>query len=261
MMGLPEAREDSRYARQEALPGIGEAGQRKLAGARVLVAGCGALGSSAAELLARAGIGTIDLVDFDHVELTNLQRQALIGEPDVGKAKARAVAEALERINGTIHVSAQVGRLDAKNVERFVTQADLVVDGFDNLPSRYLLNDACVKHGVPWVFAAVAGTCGMTMPILPGRGPCLRCLFPIPAEKEKVLTAQNAGLINTIPRAITALEVTYAIRILLGPWTGPVRLEILDVWDPSQFAEEVPRNVSCPACAEGRYEFLEGTAA
>jgi len=260
-MRVPGAREDGRYARQEALPGIGEAGQRKLAKARVLVAGCGALGSSAAELLARGGVGTIDLVDFDLVELTNLQRQALIGESDVGEPKARAVADALRRINSTIHVNAEIGRLDVGNVERLVMQADLVVDGFDNLASRYLLNDACVKHSVPWVFAAVAGTCGMTMPILPGQGPCLRCLFPTPAQEEKVLTAQNAGLINTIPRAITALQVTHAIRILLGSWTDPVRLEILDVWDGCQFAEEVPRSPTCPACAEGRYDFLEATGA
>ncbi len=249
--------EGDRYVRQRTLPEIGEEGQRRLAGASVLVAGCGALGTNAAETLARAGVGRVRLVDSDTVELNNLQRQVLLEEADVGRPKASAVAEALRRINSTIEVTYDVERVERGNVERFLAGVDLVLDGFDNLPSRYLLNDACVKHGVPWVFAAVAATYGMTMPILPGVGPCLRCLFLTPAPEERVLTAGNAGLLNTVPRAIVATQVTQGIRVLLGAADPVIKLVTYDLWDGTFIAQPVPRSPSCPCCGEGRYEFLE----
>ena len=249
---------DDRYARQRALPVIGVSGQKRLADASVLVAGCGALGTNAAELLARAGVGRIALVDSDTLEATNLQRQALVGENDLGRLKASATAEALRRINSTITVTHEVVRVDRGNVERLIAGADLILDGFDNLPSRYLLNDACVKHRVPWVFAAVAATCGMVLPILPDEGPCLRCLFPDPAPEERVLTAGNAGLINTIPRAIVAMQVTLGIRVLLGLAPQPASLVVFDIWEGTYTAQAASRGERCPCCGEGRYEFLEG---
>ncbi len=248
--------EEDRYIRQTSLPEIGEAGQRRLNGVSVLVTGCGALGTNAAEMLARAGIGRIRLVDFDRVERSNLQRQSLMRETDIGHAKARATTEALQAINSQITIEHEVSRVEPENVERLLADIDLVIDGFDNLPARYLLNDACVKHRIPWVFAAVAGTFGMTLPILPGDGPCLRCLMPEPAPDEVVLTAGNAGLINTIPRAVTAIQATLAIQILLGTFVPPPRLFTLDVWETSLTAQDVTRNPECPCCGREEYAFL-----
>jgi len=250
---------ESRYARQIDLPEIGAAGQRRLAGARVLVAGCGALGTNAAELLARAGIGHLRLVDFDRLERSNLQRQSLVREADIGTSKATATAEALRAVNSEIRVESEDVRVTPGTVERLIEGMDLVLDGFDNLPARYLLNDACVKHGIPWVFTAVAGTFGMTMPILPGKGPCLRCLMPRPAPDEAVLTAGTSGLINTIPRAVTAIGVTHAIQILLSALASPVRLHTVDLWQGEITAQVVTRNPDCPCCSKGVYEFLSVT--
>ncbi len=248
---------DDRYLCQRILSEIGEKGQRRLAEASVLVAGCGALGSNSAETIARAGIGRITLVDHDRVELSNLQRQVLMTEDDVGRPKAKVVAELLGKINSQIEIGYEITRVDEENVERLVRNVDLVLDGFDNLPSRYLLNDACVKHAIPWVFATVAGTYGITMSILPGQGPCLRCLLPNPAPEEVVLTARNAGLINTIARAIAAIQTTQAMRILLGSPDYPVKLVTYDIWQASFSAQEILRNEDCLCCCKGRYEFLE----
>jgi adenylyltransferase/sulfurtransferase len=227
----------------------------------VLVAGCGALGTNLAEVLARAGVGRLVLVDNDTFELCNLQRQALLTEADIGLPKARVVAQALTQVNSTVDVSYEVVRIDAKNVEGLVADVDLVLDGFDNLPSRYLLNDACVKHGIPWVFAAVAGTYGITMPILPRKGPCLRCLFPFPAPDEVVLTAQNAGVINTLPRAIAAVEGTQGIKILLGKEEASIHLITYDIWRDDFAVQTIVRNENCPCCGKGCYAFLEPTSA
>jgi len=227
---------------------VGEEGQRRLNAASVLIAGCGALGSNSAEILARAGIGRILLIDSDVVELTNLQRQGLMDAADVGRPKADVVAEALRQINPEIRIAAEVVRIAAGNIERLITDIDLVLDGFDNLESRYLLNDACVKSAIPWIFATVAGTFGMTMPILPGEGPCLRCLFPEPAPEEAVLTAGTSGLINTIPRAIVALQATQAMKIILRSFAPPVRLTTYDIWQESFSAQKIPRNPGCLCC-------------
>jgi len=238
------------------LPQIGAEGQRRLNGATVLVAGCGALGSNLAETLARAGVGHIVLVDDDRLELGNLQRQALLTEADVGSPKARAVAEALLRIHATLDVRYEIVRITKENVERSIAGVDLVLDGFDNLPTRYLLNDACVKHAIPWVFAAVAGTYGMVMSIVPHQGPCLRCLFPSPAPEEAVLTAQNAGLLASLPRAITAIQATQGFRILLQREENPGTLISYDIWSNHFAAEAIVRNQDCPCCGRGTYAFL-----
>lgn len=248
--------EDDRYSKQRMLPQIGAEGQRRLNGATVLVAGCGALGSNLAETLARAGVGHIVLIDDDRLELNNLQRQALLTEKDVDSPKARAVAGALLRIHTTLDVRYESVRLTRENVERSIAGVDLVLDGFDNLPARYLLNDACVKHAIPWVFAAVAGTYGMVMSIVPHRGPCLRCLFPSPAPEETVLTAQNAGLLASLPRAITAIQVTQGLKILLQQEENPGTLITYDIWSDHFAAESIVRNADCPCCSRGTYAFL-----
>ncbi len=251
------AEQNDRYIRQLILPEIGEEGQRRLSRARALVAGCGALGTNIAELLIRAGVGEITLVDHDRVELSNLQRQAMMTEADVGQPKAEAVGRALLAVNSESQVNYKVIRIDANNVEPLIEGNHVVLDGLDNLASRYLLNDACVKHGIPWIFATVAASYGMMMPILPGRGPCLRCLFPTPAPEKAVLTSANAGIINTIPRAIASMQATQALKILIDSPLLPVSLINYDAWWSSFSTEQIYRNEQCPCCGEGRYEFLE----
>jgi len=251
---------DDRYLRQRVLPEIGEEGQARLARAAVLVAGCGALGTNIAEVLVRAGIGRVILVDDDRVELSNLQRQVLMTEADVDRPKAEAVAEALATINARVDVAYEITRIASGNVERLIKGVDVVLDGFDNLPARYLLNDACVKHGIAWVFAAVAGTLGMTMPILPGEGPCLRCLFPNPAPEDAVLTAANAGILNTLPRAIVSIQTTQALKILVGSFDLPVKLITVDIWQDVFSVQEIPRNKVCPCCGNRHYDFLVPTS-
>jgi adenylyltransferase/sulfurtransferase len=249
--------QNDRYIRQLILPEIGEEGQRRLSQARALVVGCGALGTNIAELLIRAGVGEITLVDHDRVELSNLQRQAMMTEADVGQPKVQAVSRALLAVNSESQVNYKVVRINPNNVETLIEGNHVVLDGLDNLASRYLLNDACVKHGIPWIFATVAATYGMTMPVLPGRGPCLRCLFPTPAPEKAVLTSANAGVINTIPRAIASMQTTQALKILVGSPLLPVRLINYDVWCSNFSAEEIYINEHCPCCGKGRYEFLE----
>ncbi len=246
-----------RYLRQRILPEIGEKGQQRLAQARVLIAGCGALGTNLADLIVRAGVGRMTVVDHDRVELSNLQRQALMGEADLGRPKAQAVAEALAAINSESEVSYEVTKIEAHNVEQLIEGYHLVLDGFDNLKARYLLNDTCIKHDIPWIFATVTATYGMTMPILPKKGPCLRCLFPSPVPDEIVLTARNAGIINTIPRAIATIETTQALKILLGSPESPVKLITYDIWRNTFSAQEIHKAKHCPCCSEGRYEFLD----
>jgi molybdopterin/thiamine biosynthesis adenylyltransferase len=250
--------ETDRFQRQRILPMFGEAGQSRLGRATVLVAGCGALGSNLAEMLVRAGVGHILLVDHDRLELDNLHRQALLTEADIGSPKAQAVAEAVLRVHAALDVRYEIVRITRENVERLIANVDLVLDGFDNLLARYLLNDACVKHGIPWVFAAVAGTYGMVMPVIPHRGPCLRCLLPTPAPDDVVLTAQNAGMLPTLPRTIAAIQATEGFKILLRKKRGHSgALITCDIWTDHFGVEPIVRNADCPCCGRrGTYPFL-----
>lgn len=247
---------EDRYERQIALPEIGAAGQARLRESRVLIVGCGAIGSNVAEPLARAGIGEIILVDYDILELSNLQRQGLVTEGDVDRLKAEVLAERLAVVNSEVKVDYQVLQVDPGNVEGVVEGADIVFDGLDNYPARYLVNDACVKHGIPWVFAAVAGTYGEVMPVIPGKGACLRCLIPYPPPDAAVLTAGTSGLLNAVPRAIAAIAVAEGIKILLGAAELPTRLVTLDLWQGGFAAQVIPRDEECPCCGKGKFEFL-----
>ena len=246
-----------RYDRQVALPEIGPAGQARLRETRALVVGAGALGSNAAALLVRAGVGGIKIVDFDLLELSNLQRQALVTEADVGRLKAEVLAARLGEINSEVRVEYEIARIDRENAEGLLAGADIVFDGLDNYPARYLVNDACVKHGVPWVFTAVAGTYGEVMPIIPGKGACLRCLIPDPPPESAVLTAGTSGLLNSVPRAAAAIAVAIGIKTILGQVELPTQLVTLDLWDNGFGTQAIPRNPGCPCCGAGEYEFLE----
>jgi adenylyltransferase/sulfurtransferase len=250
-----------RYSRQARFRGIGAEGQARLAAGRVLVVGCGALGSSAIDLLARSGVGHLVVVDRDFVELSNLQRQLLYDEADAaaGAPKAVAAAAAVRRINSTVRVDAVVADVTPFNVEALVARADVVLDGTDNLETRYLLNDACVKAGVPWVYGGAIGSTGMSMTILPGETACFRCLFPTPPPAGATETCDTAGVLVSSVVTVAAMQWTEAVKLLVGDRENLNRgLAAFDVWTNDQFrAEGVPRRPDCPCCGERRFEYLE----
>ncbi len=246
-----------RFVRQIVLPELGEEGQRRLLNASALIVGCGALGTHTAEILLRAGVERLVLVDRDLVEETNLHRVALFTHHDLGRPKAEAAADALRRIVPQATITARVAHLDPELAEELVPQVDLVLDGLDNLDTRYLVNDACVKHGIPWVYTAVLATYGITMPIVPERGPCLRCLFPAPPPLGAIPTCAEAGILGPVPAAIAARQATTAIQILArSPALRPGGLVHLDLWTGRAETTAVERVAGCPCCGERRFEFL-----
>ena len=170
---------DDRYSRQTRFAPIGEAGQQKLASSRVLLVGIGALGTVAADLLVRAGVGFVRLIDRDFVELSNLQRQSLFDEDDIRRnlPKAAAAEAKLRRINSSVQIEAMVEDVNPSNVEDFIQDVDLVLDALDNFETRFVINDACAKHRKPWIYTAAVGSYGLVMPVIPGATPCLRCLL------------------------------------------------------------------------------------
>ncbi|HAF69972.1 MAG: UBA/THIF-type NAD/FAD binding protein [Acetothermia bacterium 64_32] len=246
-----------RFSRQMVLPWVGERGQGRLARAKVLVAGCGALGSHTASALLRAGVGHLVLVDRDVVEGSNLHRVAELKSADLGRPKAEALADHLGRVYPEAELTVHVAHLGPKEAERIIPEVDLVVDGLDNLESRYLVNEVCVKYKVPWIYTAVLSTYGMTMPILPGEGPCLRCLFPSPPPPGALPTCASAGILGPVPQALAALQAVSAIQILVGsPELSPGNLVYLDLWSRSWSAIQVEQAPGCPTCEKGEYPFL-----
>ena len=249
-----------RYSRQTLLSEIGQEGQQKLLSSTVVVVGCGALGTAIASGLTRAGVGRIKIVDRDYVELSNLQRQVLFDEEelDTGLPKAMAAAEKLRRVNSDVVIEPLVTDLDAFNIERIFSDADLVVDGTDNFEARFLINDACIKHGLPWVYGAVIATYGVTMSIVPRQTACLRCLLRDQPPPGTVPTCDTAGVLGAVAGVIAALEVTQALKLLLdGGQEYQNRLTQVDVWTGEWFQVDVGRDSECPACQLDQYEFLE----
>jgi molybdopterin/thiamine biosynthesis adenylyltransferase len=251
---------EERYQRHVSMPEVGVEGQQKLFRGAVLIVGCGALGSTQASLLARAGVGRLRLVDHDIVELGNLPRSGLFDEKDAaaGLLKTEVAAGKLRLLNSTVEIESVTAAVTPRNIEALLDGMALVLDGTDNFEARYLVNDACVKHGVPWIFGGVIGTLGMTMNILPGRGPCLRCVFPKPPDPAVLPTPGTRGVLNTLPALIASMQATEACKILLGrePALGR-EMVYIDLWGNTCRRVEVERADRCPACAERRFEFLE----
>ncbi len=246
------------FARQIILPQVGEEGQQRLAETRVLVVGCGALGTHTAEALLRAGVRHLVLVDRDVVEVHNLHRVALFTPKDLGRPKAEVAREKLLALDPAAQVEAHVVHLDGAVAEELVPHVDLVVDGLDNLETRYVVNDACVKHEKPWVYTAVLATYGMLMPIWPGRGPCLRCLFPNPPAPGSVPTCAEAGILGPVPKALAALQAAAALRLLLRGPDAPLGILLhLDLWNLRTHTVEVKRNPACPTCVDRVFSFLQ----
>lgn len=253
-----------RYSRQERFAPIGPSGQQRLASARVLLIGLGALGTVAADQIVRAGIGFIRLADRDFIELSNLQRQSLFDEQDVrdNLPKAIAAANKLRRVNSTVQIEASIEDINPRNVEDYISEVDLVLDGLDNFETRFVLNDACAKHGKPWIHAAAVGSYGVVMPILPGRTPCLRCfLGKLPAPGTSP-TCETAGVIAPITHAIASIQVAEALKLLTGNLDpSEARLTAYDIWSNRFQRIDVGKESmsECPVCSEKKFEYLNGT--
>lgn len=250
---------ENRYSRQEILQNIGKNGQKRLLKSHILIVGCGALGTTVANNLARAGIGKISILDRDFVELNNLQRQVLFDETDVGKPKAVAATNKLELINSDIEIEPLVKDLNYTNVEEIIKDVDLVLDGTDNIQTRMLINDTCVKEGIPWIYTGAIGTSGMTMNILPGAA-CIRCLYPHIPKPGSLPTCDTMGVLNTVTVIMGSMASTEAIKILLGK-TKPEneqdgRLIVYDAWDHSMDEILVRKNEECSCCSLEEYEYL-----
>ena len=248
-----------RYSRQVILPNIGAEGQKTLLKSKIAIIGCGALGTVAANNLVRAGVGKISIIDRDFVELNNLQRQILFDEDDIGIPKAVAAAEKLKKVNSDVEIEAVVKDLNHMNAEKIMSGVDLVLDGTDNMQTRFLINDVCVKNKVPWIYTAAVGTHGMMMTIVPGRTPCFRCFLPDVPEPGSLPTCDTVGVLNTIPAIIASIESTEAIKILLKKNMATNMesdLIFYDVWSNTSEKIAVMRKKRCRCCVENKFDFL-----
>lgn len=253
----------ARYHRQMILPAIGRPGQERLGRSTVAVVGLGALGSVSSDYLARAGVGRLILIDRDCLEITNLQRQTLYTEADARaqRPKAVAAAEHLRQVNSSIEIEERVQDLDAGAVEALVREVDLIVDGCDNFDTRYLINDACVKGKKPWIYGAAVGSAGLSMTILPGVTPCLRCLFETPPPTGAAPTCDTVGVLGPVTGIIGAWQAGEAIKLLTGNAAALApRLLSIDLWsdDLRGLNTRDSRRRDCPCCGKRNFEFLTG---
>jgi adenylyltransferase/sulfurtransferase len=253
-----------RYSRQMRFPGIGQDGQTRLLDSHVTLCGCGALGTVLANVLVRAGIGHLRLIDRDFIEMSNLQRQVLFDEQDVAEnlPKAEAASRKLEAVNSSVHVEPVVTDIDRTNILDLVHDADLILDGTDNFEIRYLINDAAVKLGKPWIYGGCIGSHGQTMTILPGETPCLRCVFEAAPAPGEAGTCETAGVLAPIVNIIASFQATEALKILAGRRDRINReLIYIDVWDNVQRRIKIAPlkgKVDCPCCGRRRFEWLDG---
>jgi len=253
-----------KYSRQMLFAGIGPEGQQRLLASRATVVGCGAIGAAAANLLIRAGVGSVKIIDRDFVEPSNLQRQTLFDESDAREALPKAVAaeRKLHSINSSVQVKGVVADLHPRNAAELLSGCDLLLDGTDNFETRFLLNDFAVKAGVPWIYAAGVASYGLTMTIRPGLTPCLACLLESgnasPALEE---TCDTIGVLGPIVNLIASWQVAEALKILAGRAEAlHGRLLSCDVWTGHVQSIRVDWNPECRACAKHSYSYLEGEA-
>jgi adenylyltransferase/sulfurtransferase len=253
-----------RYSRQVRFPALGEAGQRKLMASHVTICGCGALGTVLANHLVRAGVGHVRIVDRDFIETHNLQRQILFDEQDVldNLPKAEAAARKLRAINSQVEIDSVVTDIDHTNILDLVSDADLILDGTDNFETRYLINDAAVKLGKPWVFGGVIGSEGQTMTIRPGKTPCLRCVIEDNPPPGLTPTCETAGVLGPAVAVVASFEAVEAIKLLSGAESAlNNELFVIDIWDWTFRRLKVQGllgKVDCPCCQRRKFEWLEG---
>lgn len=258
---MQESNGELRYSRHELLPQIGPSGQAALRRGVAVIVGLGALGSTAANLLSRAGVGTIRLVDRDLVEWSNLQRQCLYDESDAkeGVPKVLAAERHLKQVNSEVNYEALVQDMNPMNVEDIIKGATVVIDGLDNFYSRALLNQACVKHGIPWIHGACISTHGVVMTVIPGETACYNCLAPDADRRVSPYTCDTAGVFSPSVSLVASIQSAEAIKILAGNVRSVRRGEMLwfDPWENVVSPVQVKRNPSCQVCGKREFPLLE----
>ena len=253
-----------RYHKQILFADFDEDRQRRLLNSRVLLCGCGALGTVLADLLVRAGVGFLRIVDRDFVEVTNLQRQVLYDEQDVADhlPKSICAANKLRRINSDVTIEPVVADIAYSNILQFAEGVDLILDGTDNFEVRFLINDASLETGIPWIYAGVIGSHGQTMAIFPNETACLRCLIETVPEPGSTETCDTAGVLGPAVNVISSLEAIDALKILSGQRDkiSPM-LTVVDVWDGTfrrMNLADLRERTDCPACKQGKRDWLSG---
>ena len=254
---------EERYSRQILFRGIGAEGQRKISSARVAIVGCGATGSAIVSLLARAGVGTLRIIDRDYVEPSNLQRQSLFDESDAAESLPKAIAAArkIAAFNSQIAVEPKVEDLIPSNIESLLDGFDLLLDGTDNFETRYLINDYAVGRSRPWIYSAAVGSYAVTLNVVPGQTACLSCLFP-DSPQGMVETCETSGILNSAVNLVASIAATEALKLLIGGTAAThLRKTLLsfDVWtnDHAEISAAKPRP-GCRACGERNFIHLAG---
>ncbi|MFC1979125.1 ThiF family adenylyltransferase [Chloroflexota bacterium] len=247
-----------RYSRQTIFPQIGVKGQQKLADSFVVIVGCGALGTVTANVLVRAGVGKVSIIDRDFIEYHNLQRQFLFDEEDIKEQLPKAVAAQrhLHKINSSVDIGGVVADFNYANADSLIKGADLIVDGSDNFETRLLINDVSLKHRIPWIYGGAISSSGMTMNIIPDVTPCFRCRLPKLPSEGIALTCDTAGVISPATITIGALQSTEALKILTGSKKINRDVIMVDVWDDIFLKFKSRKRADCPACG-GKYDFLD----
>ena len=247
-----------RYSRQVLFSGIGEEGQRNLSNGRVVIIGCGALGTVIANTLVRAGIGSIKIIDRDFIEYHNLQRQVIFNEEDIkeGLPKAIAAERYLRKVNSEIEIEGIVADVNYTNIEQLVENVDVILDGLDNMETRLLINDFSLKHKIPWIYGGAVSSYGMMMNIIPGETACFRCFHTNPPGSGVAMTCDTTGVIGTIPFIIGSLQATEAIKMITGSEEISHELITMDVWKTDFHMFKIGQYQGCPTC-NGEYEYLD----
>jgi molybdopterin/thiamine biosynthesis adenylyltransferase len=249
-----------RYSRQIRFAPFGAEGQRRLAGSHVAILGCGALGTFQAAALSRAGVGRLKILDRDVIEWSNLQRQWLFDETDAReqRPKANAAAVQIARINSEVRVEALAVDVNAANIEDLFEDVDLILDATDNFETRFLINDYSIERGVPWIYGAAVGSYGLAFPVLPGIGPCLRCIYP-EAPTGAQPTCETAGVLNTITSLVAAWQTGLATKLLVsGADSLPLQLSTFDSWEFTTRHVKISTDPDCPCCQGRRFDSLDG---
>ncbi len=244
----------SRYSRHLVLPEIGEEGQERLRNSSVAVLGLGSLGSAMAESLTRTGIGKIRIVDRDYVEISNLNHQILYDESDIGRPKADAANHRLKEINSDVDIEKKVKDIGPQNIEGLIEDVDIVLDATDNMKTRYIINDACVKKNVPWIYTAVLGTYGMSLNVHE-EGPCLKCMLAERPKPGTLETCETAGVLFTLPRTMGNLAATEAVKFLTGDEMREGLLTF-DIWKSQYDPIKAAKREDCECCVKRNFTHL-----
>ena len=259
----PDPDTKERYSRQILFRGIGPEGQQKISAARVAIVGCGATGSAIASLVARAGVGTLRIIDRDYVEPSNLQRQSLFDEQDADQSLPKAIAAGrkISAFNSEITVESKVDDLTPENIEVLLEGAHLILDGTDNFETRYLINDYAVDRSLPWIYSAAVGSYAVTLNVVPGQTACLACIFP-DSPQGMVETCETSGILNSAVNLVASVAATEALKFLVGGPEHPnLRRTLLshDVWtnEHAEISAAKPR-AGCRACGQRDFIHLAG---